>query len=179
MKHAKLRELCMLALCAPIIIVGKHALQMIPNVEVVTFFIILFTLIFGWKTLFPVGIFVLEQGLVYGFNPSWYLFYCIVWPLLSILTLLLKPLLKDNALAWAIFSSVIFVPLFSGTNILLLRWVWGESFRGSVIWAYIVAEIPYDVAHIVGNFVVCLALFTPLYRVLERLMQSTDAPLPD
>ena len=57
MKHAKLRKLCMLALCAPIIVAGKVVLEPIPNVEIVTFFIILFTVEFGWPALFPVAIF--------------------------------------------------------------------------------------------------------------------------
>ncbi len=169
----------MLALCAPIIIVGKHALQMIPNVEVVTFFILLFTLVFGWKTLIPVFIFVVEEGLFYGFNPSWYVFYCVIWPLLSVLTMAFRPLLKTNPLAWALFSSVFFVPVFSVTNILLLRLIWGSSFKGSAMLAYLISEIPYDVTHIVGNFVVTLALFEPLYTVLKRLLGMGDAPLPD
>lgn len=166
----------MLALCAPMIIAGKVILEPIPNVEIVTFFIILFTVVFGWRALFPVAIFVLEEGLRYGFAPHWYIFYCVIWPLLSILTLLLKRWLKDSAVAWAIFASIVFVPIFSLTNIFILRVLLGMNFK---VWAYLLPEIPYDVAHIVGNFAITLALFKPLYRVLERLLKTGNDPIPD
>lgn len=179
LKHAKLREMIMLALCAPIIIAGKIILGPIPNVECVTFFIVLFSVVFGWKTLFPVAIFLLEEGLRYGFGPTWYIFYCIIWPLLSVMTVLLKPVFKTNAIAWAIFASVIFVPIFSGTNILILKLLFSDMFPGGGILAYLISEIPYDIAHIIGNFAIMLALFTPLYRVLEKLMKSGNAPLGD
>jgi len=178
MSHAKLRELCMLALCAPMIVAGKVALEPVPNVEIVTFFIILFTVVFGWRALFPVAVFVLEEGMRYGFAPHWYIFYCVIWPLLVVLTMLVKRWIKDSALGWAIFASIIFVPIFSMTNVLLLKWLklLGRDFQ---ILAYLIPEIPYDIAHIVGNFAITLALFKPLYRVLERMMHTGNDPLPD
>ena len=184
MKHAKLRELCMLALCAPLIVAGKIVLEPLPNVEIVTFFIILFTVVFGWRALFPVAIFVLEEGLRNGFAPSWYIFYCVIWPMLVVLTMLVKRWFRDSAVAWAIFSSIIFVPIFSLTNVLILKllisinvkvWV-GSGFR---LWPYIVAGIPYDVAHIIGNYAITLALFKPLYRVLEKFTKAGNDPIPD
>ena len=178
MNHAKLRELCMLALCAPMIVAGKVLLEPIPNVEIVTFFIILFTVTFGWRAMFPVAVFVLEEGLRYGFAPHWFIFYCVIWPMLVALTMLAKRLIKDSALGWAIFSSIFFVPVFSMTNVLLLKWLrlLGMDFQ---ILAYLIPEIPYDIAHIVGNFAVTLALFKPLYRVLQRLLATGNEPLPD
>ena len=178
MKHAKLRKLCMLALCAPMIVAGKILLEPIPNVEIVTFFIILFTVVFGWSALFPVAIFVLEEGLRYGFAPHWYIFYCVIWPLLVVLTMLVKRRIKESAIGWAVFSSIVFVPIFSFVTVFLLKTfrLLGADFS---ILAYLIPEIPYDIAHIVGNFVVTLALFKPLYRVLDRLMHTGDEPIPD
>ena len=73
---------------------------------------------------------------------------------------------------------IIFVPIFSMTNVLLLKWfkLLGRDFQ---ILAYLIPEIPYDIAHIVGNFAITLALFKPLYRVLERMMHTGNDPLPD
>lgn len=182
MKHAKLRELCMLALCAPLIIAGKIVLEPLPNVEIVTFFIILFTVVFGWRAMFPVVVFVLEEGFRHGIAPSWYVFYWVIWPLLCVLTMLVKRWLKDSAQAWAIFSSVIFVPIFSLTNVLILKllvsinvsvWV-GSGFH---LWPYLVAGIPYDISHIIGNYAITLALFKPLYRVLDRFLKKGNDPI--
>ena len=117
MSHAKLRELCMLALCAPMIVAGKVALEPVPNVEIVTFFIILFTVVFGWRALFPVAVFVLEEGMRYGFAPHWYIFYCVIWPMLVVLTMLAKRWIKDSALGWAIFSSIHALPSFSPARV--------------------------------------------------------------
>ena len=92
-----LRELCALALCTALLGAVKKALGAIPNVEGVTFLIILFTLFFGWKTVFPVIIYIFEEGLYWGFG-FWFPFYCIVWPLLVVLVLLFKKLLKPRKL---------------------------------------------------------------------------------
>ncbi len=173
MKSRWLRELCSLALCTALIVVVKKVLEAIPNVEGVTFLIILFTLFFGWKTVFPVIIYIFEEGLYWGFG-FWFPFYCIVWPLLVVLVLLFKKLLKDNALGWAVFSGL-FVLVFDGVYALTMFPMGGWK----IVWATIVSGVGFGVVHMVSNFLICLALFKPLYRVMERLTKPSGDPIMD
>lgn len=166
-----LRELCALALCTALIIAVKKVLEPIPNVEGVTFLIILFTLFFGWKTLFPVVIYIAEEGLYWGFG-FWFPFYCIIWPLLVLLVLLFRKLLKDRALFWALFSGL-FVLVFDGVYALTMYPMAG--WKG--VWAALVSGVGFGVVHMISNFVICLVLFEPLYNVMERLTKPIFAPI--
>lgn len=166
-----LRELCSLALCTALIVVVKKVLEPIPNVEGVTFLIILFTLFFGWKTIFPVVIYIVEEGLYWGFG-FWFPFYCIIWPLLVILVLLFKKRLKNNALSWSFFSAI-FVLVFDGVYALTTYPMGGWK----IVWASIVSGISFGVIHMISNFFICLALFTPLYRIMEQLTKNLFSPI--
>lgn len=171
MKSRWLFELCSLALCTALIVVVKKVLDAIPNVEGVTFLIILFTLFFGWKTIFPVVIYIFEEGLYWGFG-FWFPFYCIIWPLLVVLVLLFRRLLKTSAIGWALFSGL-FVLVFDGVYALTMYPMGGWK----IVWATIVSGVGFGVVHMIANFLICLALFTPLYRVMERLTKPVFDPI--
>ena len=49
-----IKDLCRLGLMAALLEVSKQALASVPNIELVSFWIILFTLYMGWKTLYAV-----------------------------------------------------------------------------------------------------------------------------
>ena len=59
----------------------KIALQAVPNVELVTLLIILFTLFLGWKTLIAVWAFVGIECVVWGIG-LWTIMYVYIWPIL-------------------------------------------------------------------------------------------------
>ena len=73
---------------------------------------------------------------------------------------------NDSALMWAVIAAVfglVFGPL------MYLEWFainggWEGFFA---MW---VAGIPYDLTHCGGNFVFTLALYRPLYRVMEKFL---------
>lgn len=67
-EHLTARELCILALIGALIFASKFALASIPNVNLNTLLIILCAVFFGWKTLYAVGIYVLLEGLIFGFS---------------------------------------------------------------------------------------------------------------
>ena len=64
----------------------KIALQAVPNVELVTLLVILYTLYFGKRIFAVIPAFILLEGTMYGFG-VWWLMYLYVWPLLACLTL--------------------------------------------------------------------------------------------
>ena len=70
----------------------------LPNIEPVTLLIVLFTLELPRETPAAITVFLLPQGVLYGFG-LWWAMYIYVWYLLALLTWLLPRM--DNALGWA------------------------------------------------------------------------------
>ena len=68
---------------------SKLLLLAFPNIELTTFWLILFTLYLGPKILIAIPAFILIEGLLYGFG-LWWIMYLYVWPLLVILVLIFK-----------------------------------------------------------------------------------------
>ena len=153
----------MLALMAALIFASKVALASLPNININSVLIILTVVFFGWKALYTVYVYVLLEGLVFGFSVWWY-GYLYVWALLVAAAMLLRK--NDSALIWAVVAGVfglVFGPL------MYLEWFainggWEGFFA---MW---VAGIPYDLTHCGGNFVFTLALYRPLYRVMEKFL---------
>lgn len=155
------RELCILAFFAALIFSVKAALASIPNVNLNALLIILVTLYFGWKALYTVGVYVLLEGLIFGFN-IWWFSYLYIWPLLVVLVMAFRK--NRSPLLWAILAGIyglLFGPLmYIGYFAILGGW------RGfAAMW---IAGIPYDLIHAVSNFLTVLILFKPLSRVMDR-----------
>ncbi len=69
--------------------VAKFALSFLPNVELVTLLIMLYTLYFGRKIIYVIPVFVLIEGIVWGFG-IWWIMYLYLWPLLALITYLFR-----------------------------------------------------------------------------------------
>ena len=85
----RLWDICLMALLGVVLVASKQALAALPNIELVSLFTILFTLVFRRRVLGALGVFLLLQGLLYGFG-SWWAMYLYVWPLLALLTWLFR-----------------------------------------------------------------------------------------
>ena len=159
------KELCVLSLMAALIFGTKFALASIPNVNINAVLIILTTLFFGWRALYAVAIYVLLEGLVFGFQ-IWWFSYVFVWPLLVVVAMAFRK--NDSALIWAViaaFWGLLFGPLMYIPYFCILGG-WKGYFT---MW---IAGIPYDLTHAAGNFVFTLVLYRPLHKVMERLMEK-------
>lgn len=143
---------------------GKLALSFLPNVEIVSLLIILYTLFFGRKTVYAVLVFILLEGCLYGFG-IWWVMYLYTWPLLSFFAWRLRKYAAP--LPYAILSGVFglfYGALCSLPYLLIGGW--------SMAFSWWVAGIPYDIIHCVSNFILCLILFKPLYRVFSKVGQN-------
>ena len=162
----RLRELTLLPLMGALIFATKEAFYALPNINVNAVLIILCAIFFGWKGMFSVGIYVMLEGLVNGFNGYmlWWFGYLYTWPLLLAAAMIFRR--SRSPLFWASFAAIfglLFGPLMyleyfainGGWEMFLAMWISG---------------IPYDLAHCGGNFVLTLVLFRPLYLVMERFL---------
>ena len=159
-----IRDLSILAVFAAMMIALQVGLSFLPNVELVTLLIILATCYMGAKSLLSVAVFVLVEGLIYGFH-IWWINYLYIWPLLVILVLLFRKF--GNTILWAILAGI--YGLLFGTFCSIPYFLTGGIGAG---FGYIVAGIPFDLVHCVSNFVLTLLLFKPLSLCMEKILPS-------
>ena len=160
----KVREMTVLALFAALMIALQVAMASLPNIELVTLLIILCTLHFGYKAIFAVSVFVLVEGLIYGIN-MWFINYLYVWPLLVLIVLPLRK--ESNLVLWTVLAGI--YGLMFGTLCSIPYFITGGFAAGI---AYIVAGIPFDLAHCLGNIVSVLVLFSPLDKLMKRCLRN-------
>ena len=75
----------------------------LPNINLNAVLIILTTVYFGWKALYAVGVYVLLEGLFFGFS-IWWFSYLYIWPLLVILAMLLRR--NRSVVIWAVAAGI-------------------------------------------------------------------------
>ncbi len=142
----------------------KLAMAGLANIEPVSLMVMLFAVTFGRKALCPIFVYVLLEVLVFGAG-TWNICYLYIWLVLAAGAWLMRR--ETHPLAWALLSGG-FGLLFG----LLCAPV--DAFIGG--WGYAMARwvngIPFDLLHCAGNFVIALALFSPLRRLMERLYQA-------
>lgn len=164
------KELARLGLMIAVLEVSKLTLASLPNIELVSFWIILFTLWIGYRTLYAVYGFVLLEGLLYGVH-FWWIAYLYVWALLVFMVQLFRT--QHSPWFWSIFSGF-FGLLFGALCALpylaagiLSGGLWNGLLAGFAWW---IAGIPYDILHCIGNFVVMSILYKPIHSVLTKMI---------
>lgn len=157
-----LKRITRIALFSAILYISKIALEFLPNIELVSFLTIMFALVFGAEAFFVVTVFNLFEMIQWGVG-TWLISYFYVWPLLVLITLLLKKIVKEEFLVWAIVSGMfglVFGTLFSVLYLFIdVRYAQ----------AYWLSGLPWDIVHCLGNFVIMLILGKPVYKVLTKL----------
>ena len=159
-----LLRLCLTAMMGVLLVASKEALAFLPNVELVTLLVVLFTLTFGWSALGGVAVFLLLEGLFYGFG-FWWVMYLYIWPLLVLLTCLLRFL--KRAWQWALVAGI-YGLCFGALCSLFYVTMW--DFPKIISW--VIAGFYFDCIHAAGNFILMLLLYTPLRRTLEALKRQ-------
>lgn len=158
-------DIAIIGMAIALIEVCKAALMAVPNIELTSFWIIMFTLILGRKILFVIPAFILIEGCMFGFG-IWWVMYLYAWPLLALLTWIFRK--QDNVVFWAVLSG--FYGLFFGA-LCAVPYVINGSFNGGIIsglyagFTWWVAGIPYDLLHCAGNFVLMLILYKPVKAI--------------
>ena len=157
--HTRVLRLVLSGLMGALLAVSKQAMSGLPNLEPVSLLIILFALELPRETPGAITVFILLQGVLYGFG-LWWVMYLYVWYLLALLAWLLRRM--DYAFFWAVLSGL-----------------YGLCFGGLCAAVYLFAKTPafalswwlsglsYDALHGVGNFVLMLLLYRPLRRALQ------------
>lgn len=156
-----LREVVLFGVLGALTFALKMCMAALPNIEPVSLFVLVFSVVFGWKALYPTYVYVAMELLTWG-PGTWNINYLYIWAVLAVAAILLRKM--EHPLSWAMLSGAFglaFGLLCAPVDVV----IGGFSFAVSK-W---ISGIPFDVAHCAGNFVIALILFKPLSLLLERL----------
>lgn len=158
-----IRDIAFLAIMAALMFASQVVMASLPNIHIVALLIILTTFMFGWKAMYSVAVFIVLEGLMFGFGPWWF-GYIIAWPLLVVVTVIFRA--NTAPLFWAVVSGL--HGLFFGA-LCAIPQIFILGAKGAVAWW--INGIPFDLIHCAGNFVLALVLISPLRRLTEKLMK--------
>jgi len=159
-----IKKISILGFLTAILFVSQIALSFLPNIELISLQIILYTLLLRKKVFFVIYSFALLEGLYYGFG-LWWVMYLYVWSILAIAVLLLRN--NKSPVFWAIISGM-FGLCFGALCAIPYFFVGGVTMMIS----YWISGIMFDVTHCIGNIAVTLILFKPIYTVLSKQLRS-------
>jgi len=155
------KRVALVGIMAAVLEAAKFSLSFLANVELVTLLLIIFTLTFGKETYWAAGVFILLEGILYGFG-LWWIMYLYTWPLLILLTRLFKK--QKSPFFWAILSAVF--GYFYGLFCTIPYLVTGGLMAGIAWWT---AGIPFDLIHGTANFLIALLLYKPLIKAMTAV----------
>ena len=150
-------------------VVSQVALAALPNIELVTLFVILTAHRFGIRALYPVYVFVIAEGLIYGIH-LWWLSYLYIWAILVFVICLIRK--NSSAIVYTIVAAV--YGLTFGTLSSLPYFITGGLGAGV---ANIISGLTFDLLHFIGNTVSVALLFSPLNKIFEKYSIGSEPTL--
>lgn len=158
----KLAELLVLTLFGVLLSTAKFLLSTLPNIELVSLLLAVYTYKFRLKALIPAYIFVGIDIMIYGIN-IWNVMYLYVWAIVVFACLPLKKVRRGWVFAIVLglfgllFGTLCSIPYF---------FVMGAEFAFS----WIASGIVFDCIHGVGNFLTAFLLYVPLTKALDKII---------
>ena len=147
------------ALLGSMTFAAKYVMSFLPNIEPVSLMVMLFAVVFGWKWVYPVYLYVVLEILFYGIS-LWNINYLYIWAVLAVAAWFLRDM--KHPLGWALLSGT-FGLLFGALCGIVDVFIGGLGYAAAK-W---VSGIPFDLMHGAGNFFIALVLFGPMRKLLE------------
>ena len=152
------------ALFAALLVTGKEMLAPLPNVEVVTLLIMVYTTVYRFRALVPIYVFVAVEAVLWP-SVSGTLMYLYIWLVPWALVMLLPR-------AWQRLPAYVGIGALFGLAFGTLcapvhALYFGVYGKGLLAW--IAVGFPWDVTHAVGNF--AMAFLAP---VLIRVLRAAE-----
>lgn len=167
-KHHRLSvfELVLMPILGVMMFVSKLFMEFLPNIHLLGMFVMVFTLVFRWKALIPIYVYVFLLGLYGGFAPWWWA-NLYVWTVLWGVAMIL-PQKMPTWLASVVYPAVCALHglCYGALCAPAQSLFFGLNWEGTLAW--IVSGLPYDVIHGVGNLLTGL-LIVPFVALLNRL----------
>lgn len=163
----KTNEICLYGILGTLTFVLKLIMAPLPNIEPVSLLMIVYTIVFGIKAIYPLIVYVILEIVFYGFG-LWSVGYLYIWLVLVIATNSIYSIKHStNTLLWSTVSGIyglmvgmLYIPLYviSGGATFAIGW-----------W---ISGISYDITHGIANFILCATLFQPITKLLFTLKKQ-------
>lgn len=167
-----IQDIALIGVMTAVIEVSKLAMSFLPNVELVTFWIIMFTLFFGPKVLYSILVFILIEISLYGVH-VWVIMYLYMWPILALIAYLFR---KKNSMWFYSVLSGFFGLCFGAicsVPYIVIGTVDGNILSGlRMAFNWWIAGIPFDILHGIANFALMLVLYTPVRMLLTKIKRT-------
>lgn len=162
-------DIALIGMMIAVIEVSKQVLSFLPNVELTTFWIILFTLYFGKRIFFVIPAFVLIEGFIYGIH-IWWIMYLYTWPILACVIRLVRK--STSVWTYSIISGLFgllfgFLCSFPYFFIGAAQATPADGLHMAFAWW--VSGIPWDLVHGCSNFILMLVLYKPVTQMMKRI----------
>ena len=157
----RLRLVALSGILGAVLLVCQIAMAPLPNIEIVSVLVVLFAIALGKYVGYTLSVFVLLEGLVFGFG-LWWFSYLYIWAVLAGAAVIFRKM--DSRLGWALlcgFFGLLFGSLTSIPTFIL------SGFAAGI--AYIASGIPFDLIHAVSNFLLAFLLLPVLCRLFDKL----------
>lgn len=164
-----IRETVVFAMLASLMFVSKVAMEALPNIHLVGVLTIVYTIVYRYKALIPIYVYVILNGVIAGFN-LWWMPYLYVWTLLWGAVMLL-PRNTPKGLKIVIYPllcmthGMLFGTLYAPAQAIMF----GLSFREMLAWIY--AGLGFDIVHAISNLALGLLIY-PLSELLSKLSRK-------
>ncbi len=155
---------------ATLMFCSKILMEALPNIHLLGMLTMTYTIVLRKKALIPVYLYVLLNGLYGGFS-MWWVPYLYIWTILWAVTMIL-PKNMPKKIACIVYPVIcglhgfLFGILYSPAQAVMF----GLDFEQLIAW--IVAGLPFDALHGVGNIVAGLLVF-PVSEFLKKLFSKT------
>ena len=162
-------ELAVFPMLGAIMFCSKLIMEFLPNIHIVGMLIMLYTVVFRWKALIPIYIFVFLTGIYAGFG-FWWVPYLYIWAVLWAVTMLL-PKNMPRAAALVVY------PIVCGLHGLLYGVLYAPvqalmfGFSSEMTCAWIVSGLYFDLLHGIGNVIFGTFVY-PLSQLLKKLTKK-------
>ena len=164
-KLLSIREICIFAVFGALMFSSKLIMEILPNIHLLGMLVMLCTVLFRWKALFPIYVYVMINGIYSGFA-MWWIPYLYVWTVLFGMTMLIPRKIPDKiaAVVYPIVCALhgfSFGILYAPAQALM----YGLDFEGLVAW--VAMGFSFDITHGISNFFMGM-LVLPLAKTMKK-----------
>ncbi len=163
-------QIALFASFGALMFLSDLAMEALPNIHLIGAFTVAFTVVYRFKALFPIYVYVFLNGLYSGFA-MWWVAYLYVWAVLWGMAMLLPRDMRPSVativyMAVSGLHGLMFGTLCAPSQVLLLF-----GFDLSKMLPYIISGLPFDVTHCIGNAVAGI-LILPLIKALTAIHRA-------
>lgn len=168
----RLRLLAVFAMLGSIMFISDILMEFLPNVHIVGVLTVVYTIVYRYKALIPIYVYVLINGLYSGFG-FWWLGYLYIWALLwGVIMLIPRRLPSRVRLVLYIIAATAHGLLF-GVLYIPVQYIYIPSMSALMAWVSF-GFITADIYQGIGNCIFGILLIMPLSELLLKLERKTS-----